>query len=158
MILSVIGIKCLAKEGIARTVGQGNLTEEALYDVGSSSIKSRSVHTYNAQGHKIEITHYDFTHGPGLGIDRTVETYDANGNILELITYYTEKVGDEADKPIPPPSKRIYTYEWDAYGNWVKQTQTLCTSETGKPVYEPSMVTYRTISYYSKITRGKGVF
>jgi hypothetical protein len=127
---------------------KGHLTEEII--CGSSGITGRSVHTYDAQGRRIETTRYDLAHGAGLGIDRTVETYDANSNILELTTYYTEKVGDEEGKPILPPSKRIYAYEWDAQGNWVKQTQALCTSETGKPSCEPSLATYRTITYYSE--------
>jgi len=121
---------------------QGHLLEE-LFE------HSRLIHTYDIQGNRIRTVSYD-AHDPGLGIEKTVETYDANGNILELTTYYTEKVGEEEGKPIPPPSKRIYTYEWDARSNWVKQTQTSCTAETGKPVCEPSLVTYRTITYYPK--------
>jgi antitoxin component YwqK of YwqJK toxin-antitoxin module len=127
---------------------KGNLAEEEIY--GSSGIKGRAVYTYDAQGNRTEKAYSDLAHGPGLGIDRTVETYDANGNILELITYYTQKAGDPEEREIPPPSKFIYTYEWDTHGNWVKQTQTLCTSESGKPVCEPSLVTYRTITYYSE--------
>jgi hypothetical protein len=126
---------------------KGNLTEETVYGAGGSPI-SRSVHTYDAQGRRIEMTHYDLAHGAGLGIDRTVETYDTQGNILELTTYYTEKAGDPEERQVPPPSKIIYTYEWDTHGNWVKQTETRCTSETGTPICEPSLVTYRTITYY----------
>lgn len=128
---------------------QGNLIEESFYYPDSSSIKLRLVHTYDEQGRRTQTESYD-THGPALGVEKTVETYDAKGNILELITYYTEKIGDEEGKPIPPPSKMVYTYEWDAHGNWVKQTQTLCISESGKLVCEPSMVTYRTITYYAE--------
>jgi len=38
--------------------------------------------------------------------------------------------------------------EFDAQGNWVKQTQTLCTMqiEESTPVYQPYLVTYRTIT------------
>jgi antitoxin component YwqK of YwqJK toxin-antitoxin module len=124
----------------------GNLVEERFYYPDSAAIKLHIVHTYDAQGRRIQTER-----GPahlGLGIEKTVETYDANGNILELTTYYTEKVEDEAGKPIPPPARVVYTYKFDARGNWIKQTQTLYTSETGKPVCEPSMVTYRTITYY----------
>lgn len=133
---------------------QGNLTEEVFYDPDGSSIKLHLVHTYDAQGHRTETTSYD-THDPALGIEKVVTTYDTKGNILETISYYTEKVGDERGKPIPLPSKFVYTYEFDTYGNWIKQTQTLCTSETGKPVCEPSMVTYRTITYYPETERSQ---
>ena len=132
---------------------QGNLIEESFYSPDGSGIKLRLVHTYNEQGRRTQTESYD-PHDAGLGIEKTVETYDANGNSLELTTYYTEKVGDEEGKPIPPPNKWIYTYEWDAHGNWIKQTRILCTSETGSPVCEPSMVTYRTITYYPE-TGGK---
>jgi hypothetical protein len=129
----------------------GNLVEERFYYPDSAAIKLHIAHTYDAQGRRIQTER-----GPahlGLGIEKTVETYDANGNILELTTYYTEKVGDEEDRPIPPPAKRVYTYEFDTHGNWIKQTQTLCTAETGEPVCEPFMVTYRTITYYPEPER-----
>jgi YD repeat-containing protein len=124
---------------------KGNLTAEQIYD--PSGLKSRSEHTYDEHGRRVATTNYD-PHGPALGISKVVTTYDAKGSILEVTTYYTHKTGDEEDRPIPPPAKRVYTYEFDTYGNWIKQTQTLCTSETGKPVCEPSLVTYRTITYY----------
>jgi len=127
----------------------GNLIEERFYYPVSSSIKLRLVHTYDKQGRRTQTESYD-AHDPGLGIEKTGQTYDANGNILELTTYYTEKVGDPEERPIPPPSKVVYTYEWDAHGNWVKQTQTLCTAESGRPISEPSLVVYRTITYYSE--------
>jgi antitoxin component YwqK of YwqJK toxin-antitoxin module len=123
----------------------GNLVEERFYSPDSAAIKLHFVHIYDAQGRRIQTER-----GPahlGLGIEKTVETYDANGNILELTTYYTEKVGDEAGKPIPPPARVVYTYEFDARGNWIKQTQTLCTAETGQLICEPFMVAYRTITY-----------
>lgn len=125
----------------------GNLIEERFYYPDSSSIKLRLVHTYDKQGRRTQTESYD-AHDPGLGIEKTVQTYDANGNILELTTYYTEKIGDEEGKPIPPPAKFAYTYEWDTHGNWVKQAQTSCTAETGTPVCEPSLVTYQAITYY----------
>lgn len=125
--------------------GKGNLIEEDVY--GPSGIKGQLFHTYDEQGRRIETTHHD-SHDAPLGIDRVVTTYDTKGNTLEITTYYTEKVGVEEGKPIPPPAKFVYTDEWDARGNWIKQIQTHCTAETGKPICEPSMVTYRMITYY----------
>ncbi|MGH7965844.1 MAG: hypothetical protein ACRERD_29175 [Candidatus Binatia bacterium] len=127
---------------------RGNLTEEIFYSP-SSSIHLRSVHAYDAHGHRTSTTNYSH-HNPGLGIEKVVTAYDARGNTKELTTYYTQKVGLE-DRPIPPPVKWIYTYEFDAYGNWVKQTRTSCHAESGSTmVCEPSLVTYRTITYYSQ--------
>ena len=129
---------------------KGNLAEETIYRASGPPI-SQSVHAYDAQGRRIETTNEDLAHDAALGIEKTVETYDTQGNLLELTTYYTEKAGDDEDvRPVPPPSKLLYTYEWDTHGNWVKQTQTLCTAETGQPVCEPSLVTYRIIIYYQE--------
>jgi hypothetical protein len=123
---------------------EGNLIEEEFSRSGSGY---RSVHTYDAQGKRVTTTQYS-DRDPGLGIEKTVLAYDARGNITELTTYYTQRAGDKEVRPIPPPNKRVYTYEFDAHGNWVKQTMTLCSAESGKPVCEPSLVTYRTITYY----------
>ncbi|HEX8117816.1 MAG TPA: energy transducer TonB, partial [Pyrinomonadaceae bacterium] len=41
-----------------------------------------------------------------------------------------------------------YAYEFDAVGNWVKMTTSVAVLEGGKVSFEPSEVTYRTISYY----------
>jgi YD repeat-containing protein len=128
-----------------------NLIEEIVYGpLGRSGY--RLVHTYDTQGRRIQTANYDDAHDPGLGIEKVVTTYDAIGNPTEQTTYFTQRA-DEPTKPIPPPTRLIYTYEWDTHGNWIKQTQTLCTAETGKPVCEPSMVTYRTITYYPETER-----
>jgi len=126
---------------------QGNLTEETFYYPDGSSIKSRLVHTYDEQGRRIKTIDSD-AHDPALGLDQVVTTYDDKGNMLETTTSYTHKISDEEDRPIPPPAKTVYTYKFDAHGNWVKQTSSLCASESGKPVCEPSIATYRTITYY----------
>jgi len=125
----------------------GHLIEETVHSSGQ--IRSRLVHVYDAQGHRVSTTSYA-SHDPGLGIEKVVTTYDARGNTLEQTTYYTQRA-DEPERPVPPPAKRVYTYEWDAHGNWTKQTQTFCSFETGKLVCESShlsTVTYRTITYY----------
>lgn len=130
---------------------RGKLTEETVYGPGGD-IKVESVHIYDAQGRKIQTIDKDPAHDPGLGIDKVVTTYDTKGNIIEMTTYYTRRAGDEEERPVSLPNKRVYTYEFDARGNWVKRTWTLCSSESGKPVCEPSLVTYRTITYYPKAT------
>lgn len=82
----------------------GNLVEERFCYPDSAAIKLHSMHTYDAQGRRIQTER-----GPahlGLGIEKLVETYDANGNILELTTYYTHKIGDEEGRPIPHSCKK----------------------------------------------------
>jgi hypothetical protein len=45
-------------------------------------------------------------------------------------------------------AKEVYTYEFDAVGNWVKMTTSVAMIEGGKVTFEPSEVTYRSISYF----------
>jgi protein TonB len=45
-------------------------------------------------------------------------------------------------------AKEVYAYEFDAVGNWVKMTTSVAMMEGGKVTFEPSEVTYRTISYF----------
>jgi hypothetical protein len=45
-------------------------------------------------------------------------------------------------------AKEVYTYEFDAVGNWVKMTTSVAVMEGGKVSFEPSEVTYRSISYF----------
>jgi hypothetical protein len=100
----------------------------------------------------METINYD-AHDAGLGIAKVVTTYDPRGNIKDITTYYTRRAGGEEDEeaPIPPPAKFVYTYEFDAQGNWIRQIQTNCgTAKSGQLVCEPSMVTYRSITYSSE--------
>ncbi|HKC64263.1 MAG TPA: TonB family protein, partial [Pyrinomonadaceae bacterium] len=45
-------------------------------------------------------------------------------------------------------SKEVYSYEFDAFGNWTKMTTSVAVIEGGRVSFEPTEVTYRTISYY----------
>ena len=45
-------------------------------------------------------------------------------------------------------SKEVYTYEFDAVGNWTKMNTFLVVFEAGRLSYEPVEVTYRNIAYY----------
>jgi antitoxin component YwqK of YwqJK toxin-antitoxin module len=126
---------------------QGKLIGETVYDPGGN-IAVESMHIYDSQGRRVQTINHDPAHDPGLGIEKVVTTYDPRGNIKELTSYYTRRPGDEEERPVPLPNKWVYAYEFDAHGNWVKQTKTSCSAETGKLVCESSLVTYRTITYY----------
>lgn len=141
--------------GCANTIiyaydSQGNRIEEIFYSP-SDDISSRLVHTYDIHGHRVSTTSYS-SKDPGLGIEKVVTTYDTKGNPLEETTYYTQRA-DDPERPVLPPAKRIYTYGWDTYGNWLKQTETSCHTESGTMVCEPSLVTYRTITYYPQAAK-----
>lgn len=115
------------------------------------------VHSYDVRGRRKETAAYD-PHDPGLGIDRTVTLYDADGNVTANITYYRRKEGLPEKGKIPPPVKSVYSYEYDSYGNWVKQTFWDCDSKrrSRRSVCQSFAKTVRTISYFSQNEQQKG--
>jgi hypothetical protein len=138
------------------------------YDANGHLIEERKdggpsvylLYTYDEQGKKRTTTSYD-PHDPGLGIEKVETTYDIQGKPVTSLTYYThrkngvpeEEKDAKARKKIPRPKGWFYAYEYDAHGNWVKRTDWECeTSETSRKLVckNPSLVVYRTISYYSE--------
>lgn len=95
------------------------------------------VAAYDIKGAKIENAYYPV---PGASITgKEVYKYDDKGNIIEMT------LQDEKGTLL---SKETYTYEFDQFGNWVKMTTAVAVIENGKLNFEPTEVTYRTISYY----------
>jgi YD repeat-containing protein len=142
--------------------GKGRLIKEEsdvgerhyVYDAKGLLVKEESggnslIYSYDAKGHKISTTNYD-AHGPGLGIEKVVTRYDSIGNIIAITTYYTHTLEEEKSRQVSPPNTSIYTYEYDSYGNWVKQARWICTAPLMRRKFrcEPSLVAYRTLSYY----------
>jgi YD repeat-containing protein len=125
---------------------QGRLLEESTEGHG------RVVFTYDAQGRLIESTHSDDPHDPSLGIEKVVTSYDAQGNVWQLTTYYAHKIGEEDERPIPPPNKELYTYAYDGWGNWVVQYVFLCNPEAATGAYECRFEykVRRLITYYAE--------
>jgi hypothetical protein len=143
-----------AQERLVETVGVDGVMY--IYDRRGRLHKETSerltlVHSYDTRGRRRETAAYD-PHDPGLGIDRTVTTYDVDGNETADITYYRHKAGLPEKGKIPPPAKWVYSYEYDPYGNWVKQTRWDCDSKNKarRPVCQPLAKTVRTISYFSQ--------
>ncbi|MDT4968473.1 MAG: periplasmic protein TonB [Acidobacteriota bacterium] len=92
---------------------------------------------YDIKGAKIENAYYPV---PGAALTgKEVYKYDEKGNIVEMTMV-------NADGTLL--SKEVYTYELDAFGNWTKMTTSVAVIEGGKINYEPTEVTYRSISYY----------
>src|SRR2546423_3783163 len=77
---------------------------------------------------------------------REVYKYDDRGNISEMTLTGTD--GSLI-------SKEIYKYEYDSLGNWTKMTTSVAVVENSQINFEPSEVTYRTISYYLDATMTK---
>jgi TonB family protein len=92
---------------------------------------------YDIKGTKVENAYYPV---PGAALTgKEVYKYDDKGNIVEMTML-------NADGSLL--SKEVYAYEFDALGNWTKMTTSVAVIEGGKINYEPTEVTYRTISYY----------
>src|SRR3982751_1814916 len=93
--------------------------------------------TYDQKGTRVDNAY--FLEAGGTLTGKEVYKYDDKGNIVEM-TLHNEDGSLLA--------KEVYTYEFDAVGNWVKMTTSVAIIEGGKITFEPSEVTYRTISYF----------
>jgi protein TonB len=93
--------------------------------------------TYDQKGTRIDNAYFLAAGGSLTG--KEVYKYDARGNIVEMTLH-----NDDGTLL----AKEVYTYEFDAVGNWVKMTTSVAMMEGGKVTFEPSEVTYRTISYF----------
>jgi TonB family protein len=113
----------LTNKGGKPTEGQKQVLETAAYDL---------------KGGKIENAYFPIAGGATL-TGREMYKYDDKGNISEMTLY-------NADGSLL--TKEVYTYEYDFVGNWTKMTTAVAVIEGGKLSFEPTEVTYRTISYY----------
>jgi TonB family protein len=98
--------------------------------------------TYDLKGKRVENAYYlTASNDPDSAASGGKEEYkyDNKGNI-------TERILRASDNSIL--SKEIYTYEFDAVGNWTKMLASLAVFEADKLTYEPIEATYRTITYY----------
>jgi TonB family protein len=97
----------------------------------------RGIATYDSLGKKIDAVDYPVESSTVPGKERY--SYDDKGNIVEMIVVGT-------DGSIL--SKEAYSYEFDPMGNWTRMNTSVAVYENGKVTFEPTEVTYRTISYY----------
>jgi len=95
------------------------------------------VSTYDATGRKIDFVAYPVEGATAPGKEEY--KYDDKGNIVEM----TLRGNDGSVL-----SQEKYTYELDEFGNWKKMTTAIAIYENGTISYEPTQVTYRTLSYY----------
>ena len=93
--------------------------------------------TYDQKGNRVDNAYFLAAGGSLTG--KEVYKYDDRGNIVEMTLH-----NDDGTLL----AKEVYGYEFDAVGNWVKMTTSVAVMEGGKVTFEPSEVTYRTISYY----------
>lgn len=93
--------------------------------------------SYDIKGGKTENAYFPVA-GTSL-TGKEVYKYDDKGNIMEMT------LQDESGTLL---SKEVYTYEFDSFGNWTKMMTSVAVIEGGKIIFEPTEVTYRTITYY----------
>ena len=97
----------------------------------------RGIATYDALGKKIDAVDYPLESTTVTGKEKY--RYDDKGNIVEMVV-----IGSDGSIL----GKEAYTYELDPVGNWTKMNTAVAVYENGKVIFEPTEVTYRTISYY----------
>src|SRR5687768_4566168 len=97
----------------------------------------RGVATYDPLGKKIGAVDYPLESNTVPGKEKY--RYDDKGNIVEMVV-----VGSDGSIL----GKEAYDYEFDPVGNWTKMNTAVAVYENGKVTFEPTEVTYRTISYY----------
>src|SRR6266404_5948068 len=102
-----------------------------------SSPALRELTTYDPKGKKLDSVAYPVEGSTVPGKEEY--QYDDKGNIVEM----TLRAGDGSVL-----SKEKYEYEFDEFGNWKKMTSAVAVYENGRLGYEPTEVTYRTITYY----------
>lgn len=73
---------------------------------------------------------------------RYVSILDANGNEIEKTNFGLANFHIYGDR------KYKYAYEFDSKGNWIKKVTSTEVKENGVTRWEPSYITYRTITYY----------
>jgi hypothetical protein len=114
---------------------KGRQVERSMY-WNDGRLGGRTVRGYK-DGQVETLTYSD----DGELVDKRVETLDAKGNAVE--TSYFDVKSDTVR------TRYSYTYDsFDAQGNWVKRTTSEWMTKDGKSFFEPSYVTYRTITYY----------
>lgn len=102
---------------------------------------------YDLKGSKIENAYFPISGASALTGNENYK-YDDKGNISEMTLL-------NADGSLR--EKEVYTYEYDFVGNWTRMTTSIALIEGGKLVFEPTEVTYRTITYYLDETLAKMV-
>jgi hypothetical protein len=113
---------------------QKRLTEKSWF-MNNGELQIRYVYKYS--GNQVEELLYS---ADGSLNQRYLAILDGKGNKTERTSFET---GNGAVR-----DKYSYTYEFDAHGNWVKQTTSKWMTKDGKSQYVPAYIYYRTIAYY----------
>lgn len=131
----------LDQDGLSGPVRRVRLeTAQILVKDGKSvegSRELRGVATYDQRGRKIDNVPDPVEGGSLTG--KKEYRYDDKGNVIEMVVR-----GDDGSVL----SKETYKYEFDELGNWKKMITSVAVYENGTVSYEPTEVSYRSITYY----------
>lgn len=140
------------------------ITEMIRYDA-KGSLESKTTYTYHDTDNRIEISYYD---SKGTLNEKSTDAYNSAGELMGSASYQPNgsriamsayvydgngNVVEEAFYNVDGLSKWRYTYDSDSNGNWVKQTTSHLVNKSGTLIYEPTDLTYRTITYYSGLSK-----
>jgi protein TonB len=112
-----------------------------LVNQGGKNVEGKrvllEVAAYDVKGNKTENQYFPVDGATLTG--KEVYKYDEKGNISEM-TLLNE------DGSLL--GKELYKYEFDFAGNWNKMITSVALIDSGRVVFEPTEVTYRSIMYY----------
>ncbi len=114
---------------------KGNRIENSVF-ANFDQPFGKDIYVFDDKGNNVEFKSYNER---GRLVLKSTFTFDNKGAIATSSSY------DEAGKLL---EKRSYAYEFDAQGNWIKQTASKVLAN-GK--IEPLEVIYRTISYFPPV-------
>jgi protein TonB len=129
------------RDGLAGPVRRVRTETAKLANKGGKLVESPraalETASYDIKGGKTENAYFPVSGATLTG--KEVYKYDDKGNIIEMT------LQDESGTLL---SKEVYSYEFDSFGNWTKMTTSVAVIEGGKINFEPTEITYRTITYY----------
>lgn len=128
-------------ETVSTYDAEGNLAEVAWY-TADGTLGGKQVYTHASRGNLTASVYYAYN-PDGTLISRTDSTYNVRGNLTEMVWYNADGALKRTETS---------TYEFDAFGNWIKQTTAKWVTTGGASHIEPPVVTYRTLTYHGKGT------
>lgn len=132
--------------------GEGTLLDRRSYESEIRDNRSESL-SYDADGtYRGKIVSPVFTDGPKGRISERLY-YSANGSLERREVFTESEDGRIAERAAYKSDGSLdykwrAVYEYDSYGNWTKETKETWVTKNGKSFFEPTYVTYRTITYY----------
>jgi hypothetical protein len=117
---------------------KGDLSESRRYKA-DGSLEERTKFERRGDGKVLEIR--SFSGEDSSPISRMTVRYDGNRNVVEEVAL------DEGNIPV---TKRIFEYNYDSIGNWVKREVTEWTANNGQLTKNATHITKRRIDYYLK--------